>query len=193
MLRFAPMCPAVEFPTHRWTVAGFMQAANADAFDNKRVELVDGEVRDVPPQDPPHATTLELIKDQLRTAYPATEFCVRVQLPLVCEESSMPEPDLVVVRGTPRDFALRHPCAEEVLLVVEVSFSSQGYDRLKSKVYARTGVREYWIVDVKRREVEVNAEPKRDGTWQARWVLSSQGQIRLPGRTTVLQVADILI
>jgi Uma2 family endonuclease len=50
--------------------------------------------------------------------------------------------------------------ARDALLVVEVAHSSQEKDRiLKAPLYAQAGIRNYWLVDVDRRKVEVYTQP----------------------------------
>ena len=72
---------------------------------------------------------------------------------------SEPEPDVVVVRGSETDY-WDLPEPQDIGLVVEVSDSTLSTDRsVKKPLYAQEGIREYWIVDVKGRRVEVYTEP----------------------------------
>jgi Uma2 family endonuclease len=42
------------------------------------------------------------------------------------------------------------------------------YDRgLKARLYARYGVPEYWVIDVKRRRTFVHTGPRKDGSWES--------------------------
>jgi Uma2 family endonuclease len=70
---------------------------------------------------------------------------------------SEPEPDAALVSGAPRDFIHEHPST--ALLVVEVASTSLAHDLKKAGLYARAGVPEYWIVDVKNRQVFVHRAP----------------------------------
>jgi Uma2 family endonuclease len=63
-----------------------------------------------------------------------------------------------VVEGSPRDPAGTHPT--DALLVVEVADTSLRFDRAeKAAVYARAGIRDYWIVNLRDRVLEVHREP----------------------------------
>src|SRR5690606_33137368 len=73
--------------------------------------------------------------------------------------SSLPEPDVAVVRGRPRDFLHAMPGRDDVLLVVEVAVTSLRVDRAKAAIYASAGVPVYWLVDVQSRRVEVYSAP----------------------------------
>jgi Uma2 family endonuclease len=77
---------------------------------------------------------------------------VRIQLPLACPDESEPEPDVAIVPAG-SVFQGDHPSWAH--LVIEVAASSQDKDRgPKGELYARAGVPEYWIVDVRKRRVE---------------------------------------
>jgi len=123
-----------------------------------RVELIDGEILTMAPQKSPHATAVRLAEEALRAAF-GQGFEVRPQLPLALTEASEPEPDLAVVAGAPRDYRDAHPST--ALLVVEVAESSLPFDRsVKRALYARAGIREYWIVDLAERALEVYRTPQ---------------------------------
>jgi Uma2 family endonuclease len=84
---------------------------------------------------------------------------VREEKPIVLSDFSEPEPDIVVVKGTLRDTP-RHPTPANTLLVVEVSESSLAADRkTKGAIYAKHGIQEYWILNLRRRELEIRRDP----------------------------------
>jgi Uma2 family endonuclease len=83
---------------------------------------------------------------------------VRPQLPIALDPASEPEPDVCVVRGEPRDYLRSHP--SRPVLIVEVAESGLNIARMvKARLYARAGIREYWIVDLKGRALEVYRRP----------------------------------
>ena len=92
----------------------------------ERAELIDGEVLAMTPQGSLHATAVVLVEEALRAAF-AAGYVIRVQMPLALDPSSEPEPDVAVVRGSPRDYRDAHPTS--ALLVVEVANATLGYDR----------------------------------------------------------------
>jgi Uma2 family endonuclease len=56
------------------------------------------------------------------------------------------------------------PGPEDVLLVIEVSDTTLGYDRsVKLPLYARAGIREAWIVDLQGEAVERHNDHSEDG------------------------------
>jgi Uma2 family endonuclease len=117
---------------------------------------------------------------------------VRPQLPLNATPDSLPEPDLVVVKGQPLDYQHRHPVGVETLLVVEVARTSQAVDRRKAEIYAAAGVPVYWLVDLTERRIEVFSQPSSTGTFTQRRILSPGEEVDLPGLDLRLAVSEIV-
>jgi len=125
----------------------------------ERLELIYGKVFKKVTQKPPHATGVtKTVRALARLFGPDAD--VRAQVPLFLTDDSEPEPDVLVVRGGPDDFADEHPRAPDVLLLVEVSDTTLGYDRgVKAAVYAEAGIADYWILNLRRRQLEVRRDP----------------------------------
>lgn len=86
------------------------------------------------------------------------DYVVRPQLPVALDDTSQPEPDLVVVPGGPWDYVHRHPATP--LLLVEIAETSLALDRRhKGGLYARAGIADYWIVKLRDAVLEVYREP----------------------------------
>lgn len=123
----------------------------------ERVELIDGEIVEMSPQHSEDSTAVSLSAEALRVAF-GVGYYVRVQMPLALDSYSEPEPDVAVVPGSPRDYRDAHPTA--ALLVVEVADSTEVYDRAqKGSLYARAGVADYWLLNVRARRLEVYRDP----------------------------------
>jgi Uma2 family endonuclease len=88
---------------------------------------------------------------------------LQVQGPIVVSETSEPEPDCCLVRGTPDDYAEEVPQAADVLAVFEVAHSSLRSDRrTKQRLYATAGIPCYVIVNLQDNVIEVLSEPTMD-------------------------------
>ena len=155
---------AIAIPRHRFTVDDFARLGEAGIFtEGDRVELIDGEIRDMTPIGQPHAWIVNRLTRRLVMRL-ADRAYVSVQNPLRLDGHSEPLPDLVVARGGEDDYADRHPEAGDVLLVIEVADSSLRYDRAeKMPRYARSGIPEAWLVDVTDRAVTVYTAPGAGG------------------------------
>jgi Uma2 family endonuclease len=134
---------------------------------NSRVELIEGNLVKKHFQSPAHASTVYRLCEDLTKAAPAG-WRARFQLPIRMMDS-VPEPDAVFARGDRKTLAGRHPTADEVGLVVEVSDSTLRFDHIiKLPLYARAGIPEYWIVNLVDFTVEVYTEPTFDNGYANR-------------------------
>src|SRR6266852_1872460 len=142
----------------RWNRMEYERLVTAGVFSpGERLELIGGELLVREPQGSPHATAIRLVEDALRLAFGAG-WDVRSQLPVALDDESEPEPDVSVVRGTPRNYRERHP--SRPALIVEVADASLAFDRReKGSLYARAGVQDYWIVNLVKHLLEVRRQP----------------------------------
>jgi Uma2 family endonuclease len=149
-----------DIKTRRWTRVEYDRLIEYGVFnEDEHVELLDGLLVVGEPQGSRHSAALVAIQDVLRAAFGAG-FHVRPQLPIALDDLSEPEPDAVVVRGKPWDYRRAHPTTP--LLVVEIAVSSLAIDRrLKGALYARAGVTDYWVVNLRDEVVEVYRQPAR--------------------------------
>lgn len=149
-----------DIELRHWTLAEYYQLVDLDFFRAERVELIHGQVVQMPPMRNDHGIALGLMQEYLGNAFGANHW-IRVQMPLNVGMDSAPEPDLAVVTGKPRDYQ-EHP--NTALLVVEISHSSLAYDRkIKSEIYASANIPEYWLVNLVQRRLEVFRQPSNNG------------------------------
>lgn len=148
--------PAIQ--TKRWTRQEYERMAAVGLFSaDERVELLSGEIVTMTPQRSSHSATIGLAEAVLRQVFGPSHW-IRIQLPLIIDPDSEPEPDLAIVPGTPREYVSEHP--RTAMLVVEIADSTVEKDRLlKAPLYARAGIPEYWIVNLTERCLEVYREP----------------------------------
>lgn len=146
----------------RWTRAEYHRMADLGLFRGQRVELLGGEVVEMPAQKDSHVIAVSLTAKALMAAF-GPGFWVRTQAPLNIDRYNEPEPDVAVVVGSERDYVGSENRAD-ALLVVEVSDTTLAYDRgRKARRYARAGVADYWIVNLVDRCLEVRRDPQRRG------------------------------
>jgi Uma2 family endonuclease len=144
--------------TRRWTRIEYEGLVEHGVFgEDERLELLDGLLVVREPQGSRHGAAVAALCEILARGFGAG-FHVRPQLPVALDDTSEPEPDLVVVRGGPWDYASAHPSTP--LLVVEIAETSLAIDRRhKGGLYARAGIADYWIVNLPEAVLEVYREP----------------------------------
>ncbi len=118
------------------------------------------------------------------------------QLPIVCGDGEMPEPDFAVIRGTDDDYDDALPTAADAFSVIEVADSSLERDRdEKLPVYAAAGVPWYLIVNLRTDALQLYTDPDPRGQYRTAETLRRGDVLRLPiggGLVLDLPVADVL-
>jgi len=160
-LEHPPLETTVETGAHRfvWDFKRYQMAQDAGLFGNKSVELIGGELIQMPPVTLPHWITVNKCDRRLKIAFPFS-YIVSVQGTLKFGESSAPLPDIAVIKA---DLNTLSKIPTFSVLVVEISFSTLAYDQgEKASLYAAQGIRDYWIVNLRDNTLEVRRDPQPD-------------------------------
>ena len=128
-----------------------------------RVELIRGEIVDMSPIGPRHAAYVRrlnaIFSERLRN-----RAIVDIQNPVELDDSSEPQPDVVLLEPRPDFYATGHPQPKDVLLIVEVADTTTKSDRqVKIPLYAEDDIAEVWLVDINEQSVEVYRSPTPQG------------------------------
>ena len=166
----------VKLHYHVWTVTEFHRMTEAGLLDEAdRVELVEAELVDMAPIGSRHAFWVDRIAESFGGGASAA-YMVRVQNPVLLSERSEPQPDIALVKR--KNYADRHPGAEDILLLIEASDTTLEYDRdVKLAMYARHAIPEVWLIDVNARELSVYCEP-------------AEGEFRLTRKPTAAEAVS---
>jgi Uma2 family endonuclease len=145
----------------RWTLGDYHRAIDAGLFDDRRVELIDGEIYEMAPMREPHIGAARYLE---RTFAPLlASDRLLIDKPIILPQDGEPEPDIAVVRVE----APLKPHVDDVLLVIEVSYATRRFDRgLKLEAYLRDGLQELWIADLVARELLVYREGELTATFR---------------------------
>lgn len=123
--------------------------------NGRRTELIRGVVIEKTVKSPLHGSSAKWLYDTLLPLQ-SRGYVVFQDYPITLRDSE-PEPDVMIVRGTQREFLDQHP--RTAALAIEVAITSLALDRAKAALYAEAGVEEYWIVLARERRVEVYRNP----------------------------------
>lgn len=137
---------------HRMIEAGILR-------EGSRVELMEGEIVEMAAMGSRHASCMRRL-DALLNQKVQRAAQMSTQCPILLNDHAEPEPDVALLK--PRDdfYAKGHPTPEDVLLVIEVSDTSLEYDRdVKLPLYARAGIPEAWLVNLRAQTIEVHSRP----------------------------------
>jgi Uma2 family endonuclease len=156
------MSAVLDLPRRALTVDEYHRMAEAGVFaPDERVELIEGELIPMAPIGGGHIQAVNRLNRILVIAA-GDAAVVSVQNALALPPRSEPQPDLVLLR--PETLARPVvPTAADALLAIEVSDTRLAFDRdVKSVLYARHQVPEYWLVDLARKVVRVYRSPGPD-------------------------------
>jgi Uma2 family endonuclease len=131
----------------------------------ERVELIDGEIVAMTPIGSRHgACVSSALRSLIRAA--GDDAIAWPQNPVRLDLYSEPQPDVALLRRRTDFYASHHPGPADVLVIVEIADSSIDYDRdVKAPIYARFGIPEYWLADLRSNVVWRYSSPER-GVYQ---------------------------
>ncbi|MDX2231036.1 MAG: Uma2 family endonuclease [Leptolyngbyaceae cyanobacterium bins.349] len=150
--------------TAKWTLDEYHRMIEAGILSDRRVELLKGEIVEMPSEGMPHAYfstnageyLIRLLGDRAK---------VRQGKPITLPNDSEPEPDIAIVQPLGREYLSHHPYPENVFWLMEYSDASLTKDlETKSAIYAEVGILEYWVVNLKRRQLVIFRDPQ-DGEY----------------------------
>ena len=157
--------PLVDKPQRRrLTVDDFAKMCEVGILSaDDHVELIDGELVEMPPMGSEHAGIVNELAGALFGLLDSS-VRLRVRSSVQLTRYTQPEPDLVIVSRDSRLYLRGHPQPQDVLVAVEVADSSLTFDReQKMPRYAAAGVPEAWLVDVRARTITVYTDPTAEG------------------------------
>jgi Uma2 family endonuclease len=175
----------------RWRRLEYERLVELGVFVGERLELLDGVLAVQEPQGSPHAAVVAHIGQVLASAFGAG-WHARLHAPLALDDDSEPEPDVAIVAGKALDYLDGHPSSAG--LVVEVADSSLRLDRrVKSGLYARAGLNDFWIVNLVDGALEVHRAPQPAADAADGWIYRSVDVLRPPATVAPLAAPDARI
>jgi Uma2 family endonuclease len=157
--------------TAKWTIDEYHRMIATGILDDRRVELLKGEIVEMSPEGEPHAYFSSEAGEYLSRLL-ADRAMIRPGKPITLPNDSEPEPDIAIVQRLGREYLEHHPYPENVFWLIEYSDSSLEKDlEIKSKVYAEVKIPECWVVNLKKRQLIVFRDPQ-DGEYASKSTLA---------------------
>jgi Uma2 family endonuclease len=152
---------SIEHSRRPFTVAEYDQmVATGILRDDDRVELIEGEIVEMSPIGSPHAACVR----RLTRVFPrllGDRVQVSVQCPVAIPDWSEPNPDVALLKPRSDYYVSAHPRPRDVQLLIEVADSTCAFDtKKKAPLYAKGGIREYWVIDLNTNRVLVYTRPR---------------------------------
>ncbi len=150
----------VQLLRRKFTVEQFHKMAESGILnEDDRVELIRGEIIEMAAIGTKHAACVNRLSNFLAWKL-GNKVIISVQNPVGLDDTSEPQPDVVLLKPREDFYASAHPQPKDVFLIIEVADTTIKYDReVKIPLYAQEGVVEVWLVDINEECVEVFREP----------------------------------
>jgi Uma2 family endonuclease len=175
----------------KFTVDDYHQMIDAGILGDRRVELIDGLILEMPPEGTEHTYYGETLAQKFRRLLTEERAWVRENKPITLSTSE-PEPDLAVVRLPRSHYLQHHPYREDIFLLVEVSKSTLKFDiSEKKKIYALSNISEYWVVDVENKKLLVYRYPETGNYRETTELLEGEKIAPLAFRDLEMAIAEI--
>ncbi|MGI8991610.1 MAG: Uma2 family endonuclease [Bryobacteraceae bacterium] len=158
-----PLAAADSEPVQRkkWTREECDLLVNSGILDAQRYELLEGELIEKVSKNHPHMLAVMLLCRWLNRIFAEGRVLQEPSIHLARADTrySDPEPDAVVL-NRPYDKFTGKADPEDIVLVVEVSDTTLRMDTArKASLYARAGIQDYWVLDIKGRRMIVHRQP----------------------------------
>ncbi len=194
-----PMMPLAIEPlltnnVKSWTVEDYHRMSEIGILDpNERTELIAGQIILMVAKGNPHILAVRLLTRTMEASLSDQPVLVSIQEPVQLNNSSEPEPDLAIVQGNMFDYADHHPQPAEIYLIIEVADSTLKYDcQVKDKYYAKANIPDYWVVDLRNRQVHIFRNPTPTGYASQLILAESQTVSPLAFPDVVISIGSIL-
>ncbi|GBF79362.1 Uma2 family endonuclease [Aphanothece sacrum] len=160
----------VTLTTAKFSVEDYHKMIEYGLLNNRQVELINGIILEMSPEGTEQAYLGETFANHLRRLTQGFAW-IREARPITISNSE-PEPDIAVVRLPHSMYRSHHPYPEDIYLLIEISYSTLGFDTSEKRdTYATAEIQDYWVVDVKNKQLIVYRFPL-NGIYQNEIILS---------------------
>ena len=186
----------------RFTLTEYHRLGELGFFhEYDHIELINGEIIEMASKSTAHETCLRNLLRELSKIV-GDRATLQSQAPIALLPNSEPEPDFAILQNRDDNYLSGRPQPADVLLVMEVSDSSLGYDQdVKIPLYAKAGIADYWIFNLFDNYLEVYSEAYQNnqgkyGYLNKQIILSNQvlkknSEVRIQASESIVGDSDL--
>lgn len=153
-------CETISSPFRiRWNRTQCERMVQMGRLKAGEYELIEGEIIYPSPRERPHTMGVSRVIAWCISIFGADFVQTQGTINVRPEDTptSEPEPDVFVLNRSIEHFPVAFPGPADLLLVAEVSDAALDFDlATKAALYARSGIVEYWVVDVNGRNLTIH-------------------------------------
>jgi Uma2 family endonuclease len=193
VIKAAMQSTEINLQLRLWTVEEYHRMNEAGIFaPDERVELLEGKILCKSAKSTAHRSATGRINYVLKKRLENRAWVSSQEL-VKLNERSEPEPDISVVKIHPLDYADHHPTPSEVYLIIEVADSSLKLDcETKAQAYSLAGIKDYWVLDVVKRELHIFRNPTENGYESQVIIMESETVSPLEFPDLQIRLSDML-
>lgn len=142
---------------YKWPIDEWHELVDSGVLEGKPVELLEGNIVEMSPEGIEHSYTNQSVSDYLRDLFKGQAY-IRDAHPITLDNSE-PEPDIAIVQLPETIYRNHHPYSQDIYWLIEVSNKTLKKD-LEQKIitYARNGISEYWVIDLRNKKLVVHTQ-----------------------------------
>lgn len=160
--------------------------------EEDKIELLNGELILMSPVGSQHGSIVKRLNALFNKMLEGRAI-VSVQDPILIPPHSEPEPDLALLRIKDDFYEKEHPSPGDIFIVIEVADTTLEKDRVvKSNIYAKAGIPEYWIVNLPDNRLEVYTQIE-EGQYQKVSVFAPGEKVNLSALELEINLSEILL
>ncbi|ACB50497.1 hypothetical protein cce_1147 [Crocosphaera subtropica ATCC 51142] len=138
----------------KWSVEDYHKIIETGILNDRPVELLEGTIIEMSPESPLHRKKCDAVADYLRDKLKG--YAKVYEAHPITLSTSEPEPNIAIVRLPVSLYDNHHPYPEDIYWLIEISDKTLTKDlQQKRLIYAQAGIKEYWVIDVEKRELKV--------------------------------------
>jgi len=167
-----------------------MMAEAGILTEKDKVELINGEIVLKHPDYRRNASYIMRL-NALFANFLDRKVIVSIKQPIQVDNYSETEPDIALLKFQEDFYVENHPTSDDTLLIIEVSNSAIAINRnTRLSLYSKSGIQEFWIVNLQSDQIEVYKNPKGD-SYEVKEIYKKQQSIKLEQLDALIDVSKI--
>jgi Uma2 family endonuclease len=182
-----------DYPTRLFTASEYQKLAELGVLnEDERLELIEGRIVRVAAKNMNHAFATKRA-NRLFAKLLGDQVVISVQDPILLNNYSEPEPDIVLAAPPEERYLATHPTPKGIFLVLEIAEDSLAYDRdVKCPLFAENGIVQFCLLNLQSRELEDYREPSSNGYRRKQTYTEEQSFTLVAFPNLSIQVKDLL-
>lgn len=147
----------------KWSLDDYHRMIETGLLADRSVELINGEIIQMSPEGVAHSFYCRGTAKYLRSIL-GDKAEISEAHPIVLLDDSEPEPDIAIIQAPDTRYQTRHPQSSDIFWLIEIANSTLSKDlSVKQSLYARSGILEYWVMNLQLNELVVFRNFSADG------------------------------